>query len=472
MAKILCVDDEPAVRDVLVRTLTRMGHQATAVEGALQALQSLAGEDVDLVITDWTMPGVSGLDLIGLLKDQGYDTPVVMLTAFGSIEHAVAAIQAGAINYLLKPFSIEQLQHVVSQALDIAQLRAQNSELRREVAAQQSEREIVGKSAAVRRLLQTVAAAAASRATVLLEGESGTGKELLARAVHEQSDRARGPFIRINCAAVPEGLFESTLFGHERGAFTGAIKRTLGAFERADGGTLLLDEIGEMRLDLQAKLLRVLQEREFERVGGTHPIRVDVRIIGTTNRDLAAAVQAGMFRADLYYRLSVFPIRVPPLRDRRDDIPLLAFRFATRAASEAGTPFQGYAADALELLRQHDWPGTVRELQHAVERAIILATSSTLESQLFAGVATGAPRAPAMVPPSGLPAAGYAVSSLDLQAVEREIIAHAVAVAGGNRSHAAAHLGIDVRTLRRKLNQHQVDPAEPPGVPAGLNQQE
>ncbi|HET9455165.1 MAG TPA: sigma-54 dependent transcriptional regulator, partial [Gemmatimonadaceae bacterium] len=392
-------------------------------------------------------------------KDQGYETPVVMLTAFGSIEHAVAAIQAGAINYLLKPFSVEQLQHVVSQALDIAQLRAQNSELRREVAAQQSEREIVGKSAAVRRLLQSVAAAAASRATVLLEGESGTGKELLARAVHEQSDRARGAFIRINCAAVPEGLFESTLFGHERGAFTGAIKRTLGAFERADGGTLLLDEIGEMRLDLQAKLLRVLQEREFERVGGTHPIRVDVRIIGTTNRDLAAAVQAGLFRADLYYRLSVFPIRVPPLRDRRDDIPLLAFRFATRAASEAGKPFQGFAADALDLLRQHDWPGNVRELQHAVERAIILATSPMLETHLFAGLAMGTPR-PAATPQREGSAAGYAVSSLDLQAVEREIIAHALMLAGGNRSRAAEHLGIDVRTLRRKLNQHQGDAAD------------
>jgi DNA-binding NtrC family response regulator len=384
-----------------------------------------------------------------------------MVTAFGGVANAVAAIKAGAVNYLLKPFQSEELELALAQALSVAKLREENAALLREVHVRRGTVEIVGESFALRKLLEGVTAAARSKATVLLQGESGTGKELLARAIHDQGDRRDKPFVRINCAALPEGLIESTLFGHERGAFTGALKRSLGAFERANGGTLLLDEISEMRLDLQPKLLRVLQEREFDRLGGAGPVSVDVRVIATTNRDLAVEAAAGRFRQDLYYRLSVFPILVPALRDRQDDIPLLAYRFASRAAAEAGKTFQGFAPDALELLRAHSWPGNVRELQHAVERAVILSTDGTLPAHLFAQVKTEI-RA-GLDHPSGRRAMHRAddempgthtliVPTLDLMDIEREVIDHALTLSGGNRTRAAALLGIDVRTLRRKLN--------------------
>jgi DNA-binding NtrC family response regulator len=284
--------------------------------------------------------------------------PLIMLTGYASIEHAVAAIKAGAIDYITKPIRPEQLKLAVDQALEFVRLRRENEALRREVMEFRNERQILGESAAIRRILQTVAMAAPTRATVLLQGESGTGKELFARAIHDQSDRRDRPFIKLNCAALPEGLVESALFGHERGAFTGAIRRVEGAFERAHRGTLLLDEISEMRLDLQAKLLRVLQEQEFERVGGTQPIRVDVRIIATTNRDLAAEAAAGTFRQDLYYRLSVIPVQIPPLRDRPEDIPVLAYRFAMRTAGEIGKKFEGITPEAIRCCSRCRGPAT------------------------------------------------------------------------------------------------------------------
>jgi DNA-binding NtrC family response regulator len=441
--------------------LERAGHDPVAVEGVADALQLMRRERVDVVVSDWQMPSLDGFDLLELMKVEGLTAPVVMVTAFGGVANAVAAIKAGAVNYLCKPFQSEELEVVVAQALSVAKLRDENAALLREVQTRRGSVEIVGESFALRKLLESVAAAARTRATVLLQGESGTGKELLARAIHDQSDRREKPFVRINCAALPEGLIESTLFGHERGAFTGALKRTLGAFERANGGTLLLDEISEMRVDLQPKLLRVLQEREFDRVGGAGPVAVDVRVIATTNRDLAAEAVAGRFRQDLYYRLSVFPVVVPPLRDRRDDIPLLAYRFASKAAADAGKSFQGFAPDALDLLREHSWPGNVRELQHAVERAVILSSEPTLPAHLFASVKTelrpgpehATARRVTQSPQDGSEG-GHAlvVPSLDLMDIERHVIDHALALSGGNRTRAAALLGIDVRTLRRKLN--------------------
>ncbi len=269
-----------------------------------------------------------------------------MLTGYGSIEHAVSAIKAGAIDYITKPVRPEQLELAVNQALEVVRLRRENERLRREVIEFRNERQIIGNSAAIRRVLQTVATAAPTRATVLLEGESGTGKELFARTIHAQSDRRDGPFIQLNCAALPEGLVESALFGHEKGAFTGAIRRVEGAFERAHGGTLLLDEISEMRLDLQAKLLRVLQEQEFERVGGSTAIKVDVRIVATTNRDLAAFAASGNFRQDLYYRLGVIPVRLPPLRERKEDIPLLSTGSRRTTAQEIGKEITGISPEA------------------------------------------------------------------------------------------------------------------------------
>ncbi|MDP1861634.1 MAG: sigma-54 dependent transcriptional regulator, partial [Gemmatimonadaceae bacterium] len=315
MATILYVDDEPSVGLILEDTLSRAGHRPVGARNVVEALQVLTRENVDLIISDYRMPGLTGLEFLGLLQREGYDVPLIMLTGYASIEHAVAAIKAGAIDYITKPVRTAQLELAVEQALEFVRLRRENASLRREVMEFRNERQIIGESVEVHRILQTIAMVAPTRATVLLQGESGTGKELFARAIHDQSDRRDKPFIKLNCAALPEGLIESALFGHERGAFTGAVKRVEGAFERAHGGTLLLDEISEMRLDLQAKLLRVLQEQEFERVGGTHSIRVDVRVIATTNRNLAEFAASGNFRQDLYYRLSVVPIEIPPLRE-------------------------------------------------------------------------------------------------------------------------------------------------------------
>ena len=458
MARVLVVDDESLVRSATVRMLERAGHEPLAVEGVADALQVLRRERIDVVVSDWQMPSLDGFDLLELMKVEGLAPPVVMVTAFGGVANAVAAIKAGAVNYLLKPFQSEELELALAQALSVAKLRDENAALLREVQSRRSTVEIVGESFALRKLLESVAAAAKSRATVLLQGESGTGKELLARAIHDQGDRRDKPFVRINCAALPEGLVESTLFGHERGAFTGALKRSLGAFERANGGTLLLDEISEMRLDLQPKLLRVLQEREFDRLGGAGPVQVDVRVIATTNRDLAAEAAAGRFRQDLYYRLSVFPVFVPPLRDRGEDIPLLAYKFAARAAADAGKTFQGFSPDALEMLRDHSWPGNVRELQHAVERAVILSTDSTLQGHLFSQLKTELQPGLEATRRAGRAGDGepgshtLVLPTLDLADIERHVIDHALSLSGGNRTRAAALLGIDVRTLRRKLN--------------------
>src|SRR3954464_11949146 len=378
MATILCLDDEPAIGLILQDTLERAGHETVSAHNVPQALQALQAGTVELIISDYRMPGLTGLEFLALLRQEGYQTPLTMLAGCGSTEHAVSAIKAGAIDYITKPVRPEQLELAVNQALEVVRLRRENDRLRREVMEFRNERQIIGDSSAIRRVLQTIATAAPTRATVLLEGESGTGKELFARSIHTQSERRDAPFIQLNCAALPEGLVESALFGHEKGAFTGAIKRVEGAFERAHGGTLLLDEIGEMRLDLQAKLLRVLQEQEFERVGGSSPIKVDVRVIATTNRNLATYAAQGHFRQDLFFRLSVLPISLPPLRDRPGDIPLLAHRFALRTASELQKEIRGLAPETVEMLQRYDWPGNVRELQHAVERAVILSTDPIL----------------------------------------------------------------------------------------------
>ncbi len=383
MATILYVDDEPSVGLILEDTLERAGHATVGARNVPEALQVLARGGVDLIISDYRMPGLTGLEFLALLQREGYDIPMIMLTGYASIEHAVASIKAGAVDYITKPVRPQQLELAVEQALELVRLRRENEALRREVMEFRNERQIIGDSLPVRRILQTVAMAAPTRATVLLQGESGTGKELFARAIHDASDRRDKPFVKLNCAAMPEGLIESSLFGHEKGAFTGAIKRVEGAFERAHRGTLLLDEISEMRLDLQAKLLRVLQEQEFERVGGTSPIKVDVRIVATTNRNLAAESAAGHFRQDLYFRLSVIPILIPPLRERPEDIPLLAYRFAMRTAQEIGKEIKGIAPDAMALLQRALWPGNVRELQHAVERAVILADQPVLQAFHF-----------------------------------------------------------------------------------------
>lgn len=451
MATILYVDDEPAIGAILAHAIEQAGHHAVGAKSVHEALQAIARGGVDLIVSDHQMPGLTGLDLLELLHQDGVDIPVIMLTGFASIEHAVAAIKAGAIDYIPKPVDAQQLVLAIDQALDVLRLRRENEHLRREVTTLRQHQAVIGESLAIKRALSEVAMAAPTRATVLLLGESGTGKELFARAIHEQSDRRKGPFIQLNCAAIPEGLIESALFGHEKGAFTGAIKRVEGAFERAHHGTLLLDEVSEMRLDLQAKLLRVLQEQEFERVGGEAKIRVDTRIIATSNRDLATEAAAGRFRQDLYFRLSVVPIRIPPLRERVDDIPLLAMRFAMRAAEEYRKHVQGIAPDAMEWLRGQPWPGNVRELQHLVERAVILAQEPILPLHRFTG---GSTRPTPAVPASSVaPDDGSIVlRSLRIADAEETLIRAALARTGGNRTHAAELLGMSVRTLRSRLN--------------------
>ncbi|MBX3134262.1 MAG: sigma-54-dependent Fis family transcriptional regulator [Gemmatimonadaceae bacterium] len=449
MATILYVDDEPAVGQLLGHMIGQVGHHAVGASSVHEALQVLARESVDLVISDHQMPGLTGLDLLDLMKSEGYDIPLIMLTGYATIEHAVTAIKAGALDYITKPVDIAQLEIAVEQALTVQRLKRENAALRDEVTALRQQQQILGDSPAIQKALAEVAMAAPTRASVLLLGESGTGKELFARAIHEQSDRRNQPFIKINCAAIPEGLIESALFGHEKGAFTGAIKRTEGAFERAHRGTLLLDEIGEMRLDLQAKLLRVIQEGEFERVGGETPMKVDVRIIATSNRELAVDAAEGRFRQDLYFRLAVVPIVIPPLRERAGDIPLLAMRFAMRAAEEYKKDVRGIAPDAMDWLRQQSWPGNVRELQHLVERAVVLSRETTLSLRAF----TGTGRSTSITPVRTAADEGAVVlHTLNVAEAERRLIETALARTGGNRTHAAELLGISLRTLRSRLN--------------------
>ena len=459
MATILYVDDEPSVGLILEDTLRRAGHDAVGARNVPEALQALARGNVDLIISDYRMPGLTGLEFLALIRREGYEVPLIMLTGYASIEHAVSSIKAGAVDYITKPVRPQQLELAVDQALKLVRLKKENDALRREVMEFRNERQIVGDSVAIRRIMQTVATAAPTRATVLLQGESGTGKELFARSVHDQSDRRDRPFIQLNCAALPEGLVESALFGHEKGAFTGAIKRVEGAFERANRGTLLLDEISEMRLDLQAKLLRVLQEQEFERVGGTSTIRVDVRIIATTNRDLAAEAARGAFRQDLYYRLSTIPIAIPPLRDR----------FAIRIGAEMGKEVKAISEEGLDVLQRYDWPGNVRELQHVVERAVILSSDPVVPAHAFEGLRFGLANAlagPVSAAQHALIAAGLVpipdddrddgvlvrLTSLNVEEAESMMIQKALEMSGNNRTKAAELLGMSVRTLRNKLN--------------------
>jgi DNA-binding NtrC family response regulator len=447
MAIVLCVDDEPSVGAVLERSLAELGHESTYAQSVDEALGVLTRQRVDLVISDYRMPSSSGFDLLNLIRQQGVRVPVIIMTGYSSIEHAVLSMREGAVDYLTKPLRLESLRLAVGSALELDRLRRQNEAYRTELHALRGDRSIVGESAALQAALDVIEQVAPTRATVLLEGESGTGKELFARALHERSPRREEPFITLNCAALPEGLVESALFGHERGAFTGATARQPGAFERAHGGTLLLDEISEMRPDLQPKLLRAIQEQEFERVGGQSTVRVDVRIVATTNRDLRAEVEAGRFRQDLYFRLNVVPIRTPPLRERLEDLELLVPHFVAKSASRLGVRPPELRPGVIEALSRRPWPGNVRELENVVERAVILSRGAPIGPAGFDGpppprsLEAGAPTAPD---------AGAALP-INLDALEAIAIRRALEASGGHRARAAALLGISERTLRNKL---------------------
>jgi DNA-binding NtrC family response regulator len=463
MATILCVDDEPSVGVVLEAALTKLGHTPVLATNVDDAIRAVARQQFDLIISDYRMPNATGLDLLTLLEKEGYQIPVIIMTGYASVEHAVMTLRSGAIDYLTKPVRQETLRIAVSQALEVIRLRKENETYRQELSSLRGKRQILGESPSLRRVLDIVSTVAPTKATVLLQGPSGTGKELVARAIHEQSPRRDRPFITINCAAMPEGLVESALFGHEKGAFTGATARTQGAFERADGGTLLLDEISEMRLDLQAKLLRVIQEQEFERVGGHQAIRVDVRLIATTNRDLRTDADSGKFRQDLYYRLNVMPIHLPTLRERREDIPVLVHHFVGKATQQLGVEVTGVAPEAISLLQQRDWPGNIRELANVVERAVILSRGGLLRPEAFVDdTAPGAIRVAASAganvaassspTTAAIPPVPTGAEVLDLGELERITIQRALVATGGNRTRAAKLLGISERTLRNKLN--------------------
>jgi DNA-binding NtrC family response regulator len=447
MSTILCIDDEPSVGVTLEHALVEFGHQPVLASSVDEGLKLLAQQSFDLILSDYRMPDATGLDLLEALRQQGYETPVIIMTGYSSIEHAVLSMRHGAVDYLTKPLRQETLRIAVTNALEVNRLRRENDEFRREINSLRGTRAIVGESKALRAVMEMIAAVAPTRATVLLEGESGTGKELFARALHEQSPRNDQPFVTVNCAALPEGLVESALFGHERGAFTGANARAHGAFERAHRGTLLMDEISEMRLDLQPKLLRAIQEQEIERVGGHQLIKVDVRIVATTNRDLFAEVQANRFRRDLYYRLSVMPIRTPPLRERLEDVPLLVEHFVRNAATSLGVKAPEVPAETLELLQRRPWQGNIRELANVIERAVILCRSGRLLPAAVSVIRSGAAAAEVATPaPGGSPEAPINLKELEHIAIER-----ALAATGGHRTRAAELLGISERTLRNKL---------------------
>ena len=451
--RILIVDDDPSMRTALTETVRRLGYSVQAAVDGSDAMERLVRFRPWLVLTDLRMPRLSGLDLIKEMRARAPQVTIVLMTAYGTIETAVEAMKLGASEYLLKPFSMDVLERM------IVSLKAGREEgLQIGSSAQSTEsRAMLTQDPGMVRLLSTIEGVAASQATVLIHGESGTGKELLARFIHTRSPRAHRPFIAVNCAALPEGLLESELFGHERGAFTGALIKKIGKFEMAHTGTLLLDEISEMNLPLQAKLLRVLQEREVDRIGGRDPVPVNIRVIATTNRALYREVEGGRFREDLYYRLNVFPITVPPLRERVIDIPLLARHFATQSSLRNDLTMPTLSEGALAHLQRLPWKGNVRELENVMERAVLLAGGGPILPEHCPAEVSDETTKPALRPQQ--PANG------SLWEMERELIFKTLARVNDNRTHAAKELGISIRTLRNKLREYR-ESDRPLSIPA------
>jgi DNA-binding NtrC family response regulator len=448
---VLVVDDEPSMRLALTESLRRNGYGVIQAMDGQQAIERLGKEKPWLVLTDMKMPRVGGLEVLKEVKRRSPSTNVVVMTAYGSVEAAVEAMKEGASDFLLKPFAADALERVLARLESGEADQAAGREVGR-----MPSRPVVTEDPGMQRVLSMAEVVATSQATVLIQGESGTGKELLARFIHSRSPRAHGPFIAVNCAALPEGLLESELFGYERGAFTGAMVRRIGRFEMAHGGTLLLDEVSEMALGLQAKLLRVLQEREIDRVGGRAPVPIDIRVVATTNRSLRQEVEAGRFREDLYYRLNVFPITVPPLRMRSADIPLLAQHFVPAACQRNGLPAVPISEEALIFLKTREWRGNVRELENAVERAVLLARGKPIDARHFHLEEVSAP--PDRSGPQGQtapPQLSTAGAGGSLWGMERDLIMNTLATVNGNRTHAAKRLGISIRTLRNKLREYR-----------------
>ena len=438
---ILVVDDELAQRELVSGFLKKQGFNVTSAESGEKALELFRQESFDLVLTDQKMPAMSGLDLLQAIHAINPETAVVLMTAYGSIESAVSSIKGGAIDYLTKPLNLEELFFRVRQAGERRRLFIENRELRETLQGRYRIEGIIGESGAMLDVISLVRRVAPSEATVLIRGESGTGKELIAKAIHFASPRASGPLVKVNCAALPETLLESELFGHEKGAFTGAVTSRQGRFELANGGTLFLDEIGDLPLHLQAKLLRVLQEREYEKVGSSRPVKVNVRILAASHRPLEALIKAGQLREDLYYRLNVVTILIPPLRERRSDLSLLIDHFLRRFAEKNGKTIRGLTHEARDILLRYDYPGNVRELENLIERAVVLTRDDVI----------GSGDLPLTVQELEIADEQGTNLTVTVEAVERRMIRDALARTEGVQTRAAELLGISERGLRYKL---------------------
>lgn len=463
-AHILIVDDEPTQRVLLKGVLAREGHHITEAENGAQAIEILQEDRYDAVMLDLMMPEVDGMDVLRAIQPQRRDLPVVVLTAHASVNRVVEAMRLGATDFLAKPASAERIRAAVRAALKNERLTGDITALTAKDEVRKGFTGLIGNAPATRSAIEAARRAARSTVPVLIEGESGVGKEVFAHAVHEESPRADKPFVAVNCGAIPEKLVESLLFGHEKGAFTGALDKHIGKFQEADGGTLFLDEVGELPLDVQVKLLRVLQEGEIDPVGARQPVKLDIRLISATNRPMQAMVADGLFREDLYYRLNVFPLRLPPLRERREDIPLLARHFADQVTRAEGLPEPKFTEAALDYLSDYHWPGNIRQLQNAIFRAVILSDDPMLDRAAFTQLDpvfdVPAPAGPA--PETDRAEAGPLLPLEDahghvrpLAEIEAAVIAHAVDRYGGRMTEVARRLGIGRSTLYRKTQENE-----------------
>jgi two-component system response regulator HydG len=449
-SNVLVVDDDPAHRTMLRTLLTGWGYGIAEADDGSRAIEMVHGQAFDLILMDIRMIRVSGLEALREIKGFNPAIPIIIMTAYSSVETALEALKNGAYDYLTKPLDFDELRLAMARAMDHTHLKEENRLLRESLGTHFDRRNIIGRSPAMVRLLETVAQVASTEATVLITGQSGTGKEMIAGAIHMNSPRKEGPFVKINCAAVTETLLESELFGHEKGAFTGAHRRKEGRFRQAHGGSLFLDEISEMSLAMQVRLLRVLQEKEVTRVGGEEVIKVDVRMIAATNRDLLPEIEAGRFREDLYYRLNVITLGVPPLKERREDIPLLAQSFLERFSETNHKKIKGFTPQAMDRLLRYEWPGNVRELMNAVERGVVLSRSDYLDEEDLPLIQREEPVEKTARSEDAVPA------DLPLEEVEKATVLKILASSGGNKSEAARRLGITRKTLHKKLKKYGV----------------
>ncbi|MBK8914653.1 MAG: sigma-54-dependent Fis family transcriptional regulator [Phycisphaerales bacterium] len=459
MATVCLIEDQPMMRDSLTATLKSQDHEVVAFENGPDALTAMRQRQFDVVLTDLRLPGMDGVALLREARRLGLDVPTILMTAHASVETAVEAMKLGAFDYVQKPFNADAIEIVIERAIRSHRMARDNEVLRRTIEDIAPERRLIGDAPAMRPVIEKIQRVAQSSATVLITGESGVGKELIARAIHAASPRAAQPMLCVNCAALSPTLLESELFGHEKGAFTGADRTRKGRFELADGGTLLLDEVSEIPPPLQAKLLRVLQEREFERVGSSITRRVDVRVIATTNRDLRDWAAKARFREDLYYRLSVLPVEVPPLRDRREDIPLLMDHMISRITRREGREAPTFTPEALQLLAEYAWPGNVRELQNLCERVCVLEAGRSVSPQVISPLLAG----PVKQAAASVQTIPYQDGRI-LEDAERELIVRTLARFNGHRERSARALGIGLRTLGLKLKKWREDGTfvEPP----------